>query len=227
MSKKLLLTVFICGLITTANAQNWSSVSGGGRGCHTLAIKADGTLWAWGHNTSGSYISGQLGLGSTRDKDTPTQVSTATNWSSVSCGDSYTLAIKTDGTLWAWGYNFFGQLGLGGKITFEDTPTQVSTTTNWSSVSCGIKHTLAIKTDGTLWAWGCNDENQLGFNDPGNIGIPIQVGTGCTHLCIGNNNKKTSPNFFITETKGLSPAPYRPSSFEIRILIIVTIKSDF
>ncbi|MDI6642051.1 MAG: hypothetical protein QME68_07060, partial [Elusimicrobiota bacterium] len=70
----------------------------------------------------------------------------AGTWKSVSCGEYHTIAIKTDGTLWAWGNNSMGQLGLGDN-TDRNTPTQVGTDTNWSSVSCGYYHTLAIKTE--------------------------------------------------------------------------------
>jgi len=161
--------VFITGYITTANAQNWSSVSCGTY--HTIARKTDGTLWAWGYNWNG-----QLGLGDTTDRNTPTKVGTDTNWASVSCGAQHTLAIKTDGTLWAWGYNWNGQLGLG-DTTERNTPTKVGTETNWSSVSCGVYHTLARKTDGTLWAWGANGDGQLGLGDTTDRYTPTKVGT--------------------------------------------------
>ena len=123
---------------------NWASVSGG---VHTIAIKTDGTLWSWGYNGWG-----QLGLGDTTQRTTPTQVGTETTWASVSGGDYYTIAIKTDGTLWSWGYNSYGQLGLG-DTSQRSTTTQVGTETTWASVSGAGSHTIAIKTDGTLWSW--------------------------------------------------------------------------
>ncbi|MEW6556881.1 MAG: hypothetical protein AB1349_05935 [Elusimicrobiota bacterium] len=160
-------SIFNC--FTCLYAQTWLKVSGGGY--HTIAIKSDGTLWAWGYN---GY--GELGLGYTTQRTTPTQVGTASNWSSVSCGVFHTIAIKTDGTLWAWGDNEYGQLGLG-DTTDRWTPTQVGTASNWSSVSGGEYHTIAIKTDGTLWAWGYNNYGQLGLGDTTNRTTPIQVGT--------------------------------------------------
>jgi len=170
--KKIFTVCFYFSLVFLSQIckANWSSVSCGGY--HTIAIKTDGTLWAWGEN---GY--GQLGLGDTTDRNTPTQVGTGTNWSSVSCGYGHTIAIKTDGTLWAWGYNYYGQLGLG-DTTNRNTPTQVGTGTNWSSVSCGGWHTIAIKTDGTLWAWGYNYYGQLGLGDTTDRNTPTQVGTG-------------------------------------------------
>ncbi|OGS44539.1 MAG: hypothetical protein A2539_01430 [Elusimicrobia bacterium RIFOXYD2_FULL_34_15] len=167
---KSFLSVILYFLITViCNAQNCSSVVGGYG--HTLAIKADGTLWAWGRNADG-----QSGFGNNISKHSPTQVGTAANWSSVSCGPYFTLAIKADGTLWAWGDNSNGQLGLGHYIT-RYAPTQVGTETNWSSVSCGFGHTAAIKTDGTLWAWGLNDCGELGQGNTTQINVPVQVET--------------------------------------------------
>ena len=125
---------------------------------HTLAIKSDGTLWAWGYN-----YSGQLGDGTTSNKTTPVQIGTGTNWSQIAAGGYHTLAIKSDGTLWAWGYNSYGQLGDGasGGGNYKTTPVQIGTGTNWSQIAAGGYHTLAIKSDGTLWAWG-NYYGQLG-----------------------------------------------------------------
>ena len=142
-------------------------------GSHTMAIKIDGTLWAWGWNSTG-----RLGLGNSVETNTPTRVGTETNWSSVSAG-SHTMAIKNNGTLWAWGDNSAGQLGLG---NFEDrnTPTQVGTETNWSSVSAGSAYTMAIKSDGTLWAWGWNNTGQLGLGVSG-AGTERNVPTRVEH----------------------------------------------
>jgi alpha-tubulin suppressor-like RCC1 family protein len=95
---------------------------------------------------------------------------------SVSSSQSFTIGIKTNGTLWAWGRNDFGQLGDGTTVN-KTTPTQIGTATNWQTVSTGTNHSLAIKTDGTLWAWGVNSSGQLGNNSTTNSLIPIQVGT--------------------------------------------------
>ena len=73
-----------------------------------MALKTDGSLWAWGYNSQG-----QLGFGDTKDTHAPAKVGGRGDWAAVSCGTSHTVALKTDGSLWAWGYNGFGQLGLG------------------------------------------------------------------------------------------------------------------
>lgn len=142
---------------------------------YTLAVHADGTLWAWGTNTDG-----QTGLPSTTlYQSTPTQVGTATSWRQVTASGYCSLGVRTDGMLWSWGRNFFGQLGYGNAFV-QATPTQVGTATNWKSVSVGSNHVLAVRTDGTLWAWGRNLYGQLGTGTTLPAGdvqaTPVQVG---------------------------------------------------
>jgi alpha-tubulin suppressor-like RCC1 family protein len=123
------------GALTT-----WSKVSAGFY--HSASVKTDGTLWAWGYNTSG-----QIGNGTTTNVSSPVQIGALTTWANVSCGGYFTLAVKTDGTLWAWGVNSSGELGLG-NTTNRSSPVQVGTATNWLSTgfSTGIYHTLAIRS---------------------------------------------------------------------------------
>ena len=153
-------------------ATSWRSISAGAN--HSLAIRADGTLWSWGTNAFG-----QTGLGTTAGtQTTPAQVGTATNWKSISAGSTHSLAIKTDGTLWAWGVNYHGRTGLGTATSSQLTPAQVGTATNWAAVSAGSFHSLAIKSDGTLWAWGTNEWGATGLGtDAGEQTTPVQVGT--------------------------------------------------
>jgi alpha-tubulin suppressor-like RCC1 family protein len=139
------------------------------------AIKTDGTLWTWGSN-----IYGTTGLNmDTGNVNSPTQIGTGTNWSQISTGIRLAGATKTDGTLWTWGRNNFGQLGIGTN-TDKSSPTQVAGTT-WNLISMGsYYHAAAIKTDGTLWTWGRNNWGQLGINLIGEQLSPVQVGTGTT-----------------------------------------------
>jgi alpha-tubulin suppressor-like RCC1 family protein len=141
---------------TAGGGTNWSSVSGGQS--HTAAVKTDGTLWTWGNNACG-----RLGDSTITCRSSPgTTAGGGTNWSSVSGGSSHTVGVKTDGTLWTWGWNCRGQLG-DGTITARNSPrTTAGGGTNWSSVSGGYSHTAAIKTDGTLWTWGSNAYGRLG-----------------------------------------------------------------
>jgi len=156
------------------SANNWKQVSCGY--FITAAIKTDGTLWTWGANSSG-----QLGDNTIVNRSTPVQTSLGgTNWKQVACGGFYTAAIKTDGTLWTWGNNSYGQLGVN-DTTQRNTPVQTSLGgTNWKQVACS-NHTAAIKTDGTLWTWGRNNNGQLGVNDTNNRTTPVTTFAGGTN----------------------------------------------
>jgi alpha-tubulin suppressor-like RCC1 family protein len=109
-------------------------------------------LLVWGRN-----YDGKLGDNTTVSRSTPvTTFAGGANWKQVACGGYFMAAIKTDGTLWTWGQNSFGQLG-DNTTTNRSTPvTTFAGGTNWKQVSCGFNHTAAIKTDGTLWIWGSN-----------------------------------------------------------------------
>lgn len=142
-------------------------------GAHTLAIKTNGTLWAWGSNSEG-----QLGNGSTENSNVPVQIGTDTDWEMVAAGSLHSIALKSDGTLWAWGNNAYGQLGNGTFIS-ANTPIQMGVEANWEKISTYESHNLAIKSNGTLWAWGKNNFYQLGQNNNNqNQNAPIQVGSG-------------------------------------------------
>ncbi|MCL2680215.1 MAG: hypothetical protein FWF11_01860, partial [Coriobacteriia bacterium] len=153
-------------------ATNWAQVSAGG--WHSLAIRTDGTLWAWGATENGGTGLGPLVTG---DQLTPAQVGSATNWTQVSAGNWHSHGIRADGTLWAWGINAVGQIGLG--VAGEQlVPAQVGTDTNWAAVSAGPFHSLGIRSDGTLWSWGGNMFAATGLDTTtGNQTTPAQVGT--------------------------------------------------
>jgi hypothetical protein len=146
------------------------AVSGGEP--HSLGLRSNDTLWAWGFNGDG-----QLGLGDTTDRNIPIQVGNSTNWMAASAGFYHTLGLHSDGTLWTWGGNNVGQLGLG-DTTDRNVPTQVGSTTNWVGVSAGRTHTLGLHSDGTLWAWGENDSGRLGLGDTTDRWSPNQVISG-------------------------------------------------
>lgn len=135
------------------------------------AIKTNGTLWMWGNGADG-----RLGFGNTTSYSSPKQIGALTAWSKVAIGNGgSTFAIKTDGTLWSWGYNGQGQLGLG-NITDYSSPKQVGALTSWSNVSSGNSYAVAIKTDGTLWSWGYNAQGQLGLGNTTDKSSPNQIG---------------------------------------------------
>ncbi|MCR5890294.1 hypothetical protein LRS06_21445 [Hymenobacter sp. J193] len=95
----------------------------------------------------------------------------------MAAGGSHTLAIRKDGTLWTWGYNDDGQLGYGTTANMRIVPVQVGTATTWKSAAVGPRHTMALRTDGTLWAWGYNGNSELGDGTGVDRRAPVQVGT--------------------------------------------------
>ncbi len=165
---------------------DWASVGEGDY--HTHAVKIDGTLWAWGKNNN----FGQLGDGTKTDRSSPVQIGALTDWASavLSGGRRHSHAVKTDGTIWSWGLNNYGQLGL------EDTdnrssPVQVGSLTDWASVSGGFYFSVALKTDGSLWVWGeNNDHGQLGLGDEIDRSSPVQMGslTNWASVSVGQNH---------------------------------------
>ena len=144
-----------------------------------MAIKTNGTLWAWGQNANG-----QLGLGDTVNRSGVghTQVGALTNWYRVQGTSGISFGIKTDGTMWSWGYGAGGQLGLG-NLTSYSSPKQIGALTTWASVSIGG----AIKTDGTLWTWGGNSTGELGLGNTTNYSSPKQVGALTTWASLSLN----------------------------------------
>jgi len=149
----------------------WKSISAGG--FHSLALKKDGTLWAWGVNKLG-----QVGDRTKYNRFIPVQIGEDDDWTSIAAGFSHSLGLRDDGTIWGWGWNVYGQLG-------DDTrdngfaPYPVGEDDDWKEIAAGFAHSLALKKDGTLWAWGSNGYGQLGIEDdsPINILVPVQVGT--------------------------------------------------
>ena len=171
---------------TFAGGTNWKQVSAGY--IHCAAIKTDGTLWTWGNNAYG-----RLGTNDSTQRDTPvTTFAGGTNWKQVSGGGNYTAAIKTDGTLWTWGYNGYGNLGVNDN-THRNTPvTTFAGGTNWKQVSGGRFTSTAIKTDGTLWTWGENTYGNLGTNNNTHRSTPVTTFAG------GTNWKQVSGGSYIT-----------------------------
>jgi alpha-tubulin suppressor-like RCC1 family protein len=119
----------------------------------SFALGADGTLWAWGYN---GY--GQLGDGTTVDRSTP--VAVLSSVTAVAAGYLHTLALRSDGTVWGWGANYFGQLGRGTQTPSEPTPQLVAALPRASAIGAGYDHSLAVAADGTVYAWGYNTYGQ-------------------------------------------------------------------
>ena len=179
----------------TSGGTNWIQVvSRGESGAGLLPYSANqNQLYLWGDNSQG-----QLGDNTVTTRSSPVQtVAGGTNWKQVSLGTTHAAAIKTDGTLWTWGFNSSGQLGNNDR-TKQSSPVQtVAGGNNWKFVSCGGAFTAAIKTDGTLWSWGFNSSGQLGVGDNSNRSSPTQIfagGTDWKQLACGDQHAAAIKN---------------------------------
>ena len=131
----------------------------------------DAGLRSWGDNRDGELGNGTVNI----YYSSPIQVGSLTNWKQVSAGWINGGGIKTDGTLWMWGFGANGQNGNGTTASYS-SPIQIGTLTGWKQIMCGFETTYAIKTDGTLWAWGGNTSGQLGNGTRTSYSSPIQIG---------------------------------------------------
>ncbi|MCL1862478.1 MAG: hypothetical protein FWF78_02810 [Defluviitaleaceae bacterium] len=141
----------------------------------SMALRSDGSLWAWGSNSRG-----QLGDDTTVDRIVPTRIIPFTpqtpqgGVAAVSAASHHTMAILEDGSLWAWGFNNTGQFG-NGTTTNRSEPVQVGQITAWKTISAGTSHSAGIRGTG-LWAWGANNHGELGDGTTRGVAWPVAVG---------------------------------------------------
>jgi alpha-tubulin suppressor-like RCC1 family protein len=156
---------------TQVPGTGWSQVATGLY--HTCGLKQDGSLWCWGGNLSGQIGNSTLPVRANAQTSTPLQVVGA--WLSVAAGASHTCGIMSDQSLWCWGDNSHGQLGIGSTIA-QSTPASVTTTEiAWSRIAAGTAHTCALANDGSLWCWGSNSDGQLGTGSNESHQSPVRV----------------------------------------------------
>ena len=137
----------------------------------SFALDGRGRVWAWGLNAHG-----QLGDGTGSNRSSPVPLAGLEDVQALALGANWTsMALKKDGTVWAWGNNFSGQLGNGRSGDFSNTPTAVPGLTNVTAIAAHTFHALAVRQDGTVWAWGGNDNGQLGNGTTTASLVPIQV----------------------------------------------------
>ncbi len=164
--------------VLTLDITNVSAVAAGG--IHTLALKSDGTVWAWGSNQSGQVgVQEQFNFFRTR----PVQLPGLSGFTAVAAGGAHSLALKSDGTVWAWGSNTSGQVGNGTFTQAVYEPVQVAGLSNVKAIAAGPTYSLAVKTDGTVWGWGANAMGTppsggggvLGSQSMSSTGTPVQI----------------------------------------------------
>jgi alpha-tubulin suppressor-like RCC1 family protein len=143
---------------------------------HGLAVRSDGTVWAWGFNGAG-----ELGDGTTTSRSTPVQVPGLTGITQVAASGYFSLALRSDGTVWVWGDNRAGQLGRGTTSNHEVTPARVRGLAGVTKISAGGSFVLALRSDGTVRAWGDNRRGQLGNGTTASSPLPVTV-TGLSRV---------------------------------------------
>lgn len=164
---------------------DWQTVAAGGQ--HTMGLRSGGTLWAWGDNGLG-----KLGVGTTGGYyPEPVPVGTNANWKAVAAGDYHTMGLRSDGTLWAWGYNSSGQFGDGSGVLFTPSPVPVGTNADWQAVAAVGSRTMALRSNGTLWAWGDNSYGELGDGTTVNRISPVQIGTNADWQAVAAGGSHT------------------------------------
>ncbi len=158
--------------VQVGNDNDWIAISAGNH--HTLALKSNGTLWGWGSNHTSQLAGSSADLYST----VPVQLVTDSDWEKICAGYFRSFGIKQNGTLWGWGSNYEGQIGVGTNYSVYQI-TQIGGDSNWQSIEANNgATTIALKQDGTLWAWGNNEQGQMGNGTTyPNQNTPIQIGT--------------------------------------------------
>lgn len=165
---------------------SWKSVGAGWQ--VTYGIKTDGTLWSWG--ATGNYVLGRTPTVQNPNK-LPGQIGTDNDWVDVKGGYLAAIALKANGTIWAWGMNYWGQLGVGSQITYSAIPIQIGTDTDWRFISAGYMHVVAIKNNGTLYSWGYNLVGEVGDGTTSTVFQPVPIMPGYTWITATAGNYTT------------------------------------
>lgn len=183
--KKLLLFILLFIYCHTIQSQCYEKITFGG--AHTTAQKSDGTLWGWGFGSWGELLT------SNTTEPSPIQLGVSTDWNVIKNGTSNTFAIKNNGTLWGCGSNQLGSLGVNSTTQLFTTFQQITTASNWVKVAPSSYFTIALKADGTIWAWGQNTTYQLGHAPASAQQLfPTQVGTATDWVDIASGTADTS-----------------------------------
>ena len=153
---------------------DWTKINGHG---NFMALRSPGAMYTWGFNREGQLGNNQQSSNPPFGKK-PSPVNIMDDVSDISYGREQAYAVKTNGTMWSWGHNSWGELGLNDR-TFRSSPTQIPGTT-WTQVSSGMDSCFARKSDGSVWSWGRNSSGAAAQNSaspPGTFSSPAQIGT--------------------------------------------------
>ena len=130
------------------------------------------TLQSWGDNEYYQFGTGENSTGTLF----PVKIDNNVNWKQVSCGGYHSIGLKLNNTIWSWGNNLYGQLGVG-DLNTRTIPTQSGSNALWRYVSCGLVHSMGIQINGTIWSWGRNSYGQLGLGNFTNRSSPTRIGS--------------------------------------------------
>ena len=156
---------------------DWCQLSAGFR--HSLAVRCNGTAWAWG-----AGYRGRLGDGTSTDKSSPVSVVGGfTDWCQLSAGAYHSVAVRCNGTAWAWGRGTCGRLGDNTNVDKSSPVSVVGGFIDWCQVSAGVYHSVAIRQNGTAWTWGSAASGSLGNNTIVSKSSPVSVVGGFTDWC--------------------------------------------
>ena len=152
---------------------------------HVIALTAGGQVETWGHNTYGQIGSGRVG----GQQNSPIVVPGLSGVTAVAAGHYGSMALRSDGSIWTWGFNATGQLG-DGTTTNRSSPVRVPGSQVWSAIAGGRDMSYALRSDGTVWAWGLNSNGELGNGTTTSSTVPVRVGslTNVVEIAAGRNH---------------------------------------
>jgi alpha-tubulin suppressor-like RCC1 family protein len=164
-------------VIISGALSDWCRVSAGD--CHNLAMRPNGSVWAWGYNTRGA-----VGDNTATIRSSPVSVVGGfSDWCQISAGNAHSLGLRTSGSAWAWGNNTNGRLGDNTATSRSSPVSVVGGFSDWCQISGGGGHSLGLRTSGSAWAWGCNNFGQLGDNTTTSKSSPVSVVGGFSNWC--------------------------------------------
>jgi alpha-tubulin suppressor-like RCC1 family protein len=178
-------------VVAVSGGNSFIQLAGHGASNHVLGLRADGRVLAWGGNALG-----QLGDNTVVSKSVPTITTGTDSFLQIAAGNLTSFGIKSDGSAWAWGNNGNAQLGNNnGAILATSSPVAVAGVQNYVMIAGGENHTLALKIDGSAWAWGQNNSGQLGNNTAIATSSPVAVIGGHSFINLVTGGPTTAASF--------------------------------